>query len=55
MHSVYREKSKIKAVGVACSKCGKELKFAHPDRVCASIPPKMEVTCECGFRGYMVV
>lgn len=42
------------STGIACPECGKELIRTNPNTLCLSIPPQINVHCECGYRGYAV-
>lgn len=39
---------------VACPNCGKEMLYTNSDITLLSHPPKKDVHCECGYRGYKV-
>lgn len=41
------------ATGVACPCCGLELMRKNPGEILMSYPPRVAVTCVCGFNGYM--
>ena len=40
--------------GIACPKCGLELWDSSPMYVYASLPPQLDVNCDCGYSGYRV-
>ena len=39
--------------GLTCPKCGKEMMDLDNSILC-SYPPKKNIGCECGFRGYRI-
>ena len=38
--------------GIACPRCGSELWDSNPMITLTSNPPKKNVHCTCGYRGY---
>lgn len=38
--------------GILCPECGKELYDTNPMMTLASNPPKKDIHCECGYKGY---
>lgn len=42
--------------GIACPKCGEELRDTTPHLVLTSYPPQKNVHCEtCGYRGFAFI
>ena len=39
--------------GIACPKCGEEL-YDTNSLILTSMPPKRNIHCECGYKGYRI-
>lgn len=37
--------------GIACPECGKELVDTSPSTILTGIPPRRNVSCQCGYVG----
>jgi hypothetical protein len=40
--------------GIECPECGEELLDSSPMITLTSSPPKKNIHCECGYRGYRI-
>lgn len=50
----YEHLKRLQKNGIACPKCGSEMFDSDPQVVLTSNPPKKNVACQCGYRGYRV-
>lgn len=41
--------------GIACPKCGEEMLDSCPETILTSNPPKKDIHCNCGYKGYRLV
>lgn len=55
IRKIREEANKPAMNGLACPKCGSELKDTRPSMLLMSNPPQLDVDClRCGFRGYRI-
>lgn len=40
--------------GIACPNCGEEMFDINPHVTLTSYPPKKDIGCKCGYKGYRI-